>query len=128
MSKLEIDDFGTLAICAIRYCHGRQTYMPSLVQGIIRPHLRELSDKDLSVMIDDCDFQERMHLYGDERIDKPGWLTWKDELIAEKERRKDEEIIHQYHERRKEVLKEMSMPVGRNVMDALRERRTDGRD
>lgn len=39
-----------------------------------------------------------------------------------------EEIIHQYHERRKEVLKEMSMPVGRNVMDALRERRTDETD
>lgn len=122
---LEIDDFGTLAICAIRYCHGRQTYMPYLVQGIIRPHLRELSDKDLSVMIDDCDFQERMHLYGDERIDKPGWLKWKDELIAEKERRTDEETIHQYHERQKEVLKEMSIPVGRNVMDALRERKAD---
>lgn len=64
MSKLEIDDFGILAICAIRYCHGRQTYMPNLVQGIIRQHLRELSDQDLTVMIDDCDFQERMRLYG----------------------------------------------------------------
>ena len=90
MSRLEIDDFGTLAICAIRYCYGRQTYMPDLVRGIIRPHLRELSDKDLTVMIEDCDFQERMHLYGDERIDKPGWLKWKAELIAEKERRTDE--------------------------------------
>ncbi len=29
MSKLLNDDFGTLAICAIRYCHGRQTYMPA---------------------------------------------------------------------------------------------------
>ena len=48
MSKLEIDDFGTLAICAIRYCHGRQTYMPDLVQDIIRQHLRELSDQDLT--------------------------------------------------------------------------------
>lgn len=44
-----------------------------------------------------------------------------------KGRRADEVTIHQYHERHKEVLKEMSMPVGRNVMDALRERRTDGR-
>lgn len=40
-------------------------------------------------------------------------------------RRTDEEIIHQYHERHKEVLKEVSTPVGRNVMDALGERRTD---
>ena len=41
------------------------------------------------------------------------------------ERKTDEEIIRQYHERHKEVLKERSMPVGRNVIDALRERRTD---
>jgi hypothetical protein len=90
MIRLEKDDFGTLAICAIRYCHGRGTYMPDLVRGIIKPHLKELSDKDLSVMIDDCDFQERMNLYGDERIDKPGWVRWKAELIAEKKRRTDE--------------------------------------
>ena len=90
MSRLEIGDFGTLAICAIRYCHGRQTYMPDLVRGIVRQHLTELSDKDLKVMIEDCYFQERFHLYGDERIDKPGWLRWKTELVAEKKRRTDE--------------------------------------
>jgi hypothetical protein len=90
MIRLEKDDFGTLAICAIRYCHGRATYMPDLVRGIIKPHLKELSDKDINVMIDDCDFQERMNLYGDERIDKPGWVRWKAELIAEKKRRTDE--------------------------------------
>ena len=85
MVKLQIEDFSTIAICAIRYCHGRMTYMPDLVRSIIRPHLRELNDKDLNVMIEDCDFQERMHLYGDERIDKPGWLRWKADLIAERE-------------------------------------------
>lgn len=87
MSILEKDDFGTLAICAVRYCHGRQTYMPDLVRDIVRPRLKELSDKDLNVMIEDCDFQERMNLYGDERIDKPRWLRWKADLIAERERR-----------------------------------------
>ena len=100
MIELSQDDFSALAICAIRYCHGRQTYMPDLVRGIIRPHIKELSDKDLSVMIEDCDFQERMHLYGDERIDKPGWIKWADELKAEKERRerkgKDEVHKQQY--------------------------------
>ena len=94
MIRLEKDDFGTLAICAIRYCHGRQIYMPNLVQGIISPRLKDLSDKDLSVMIGDCDFQERMHLCGDERIDKPGWLKWKADLIAERERRSDENKSH----------------------------------
>ena len=60
-----------------------------LVLGIIRPHLKELSDKDLSVMIDDNNFLERMDLYGDEHIDKPEWLKWKADLIAERERRTD---------------------------------------
>ena len=80
-------DFGTLAICAIRYCQGRMTYMPDLVRGIVAPHLPDLSDKDLGVMLDDCDFQELCRLYGDERIDKPGWIRWKKLLIAEKKRR-----------------------------------------
>lgn len=87
--KLKIDqtDFGTLCICAIRYCHGRQTYMPDLIREIIQPHLSELADREIDVMLDDCGFQERMHLWGDERIDKPGWLEWRKTLEAEKERR-----------------------------------------
>ena len=88
--SLTNEDFGTLAICAIRYCYGRQTYMPGVVLGIIRPHLKELSDKDLSVLIDDINFLERMNLYGDEHIDKPEWLKWKEELIVERKRRTDE--------------------------------------
>ena len=88
-------DFGTLAICAIRYCHGRMTYMPKLVRDIIAPHLPELSDKDLQVMLNDCDFQEQFKLYGDERIDKPGWVKWKEILTAEKDRRqKNGEKVH----------------------------------
>lgn len=82
--------FGTLAICAIRYCQGRMTYMPSEVQRIIRPYLKELSDRDIAVMIDDCDFQRQTNNYGDEHIDKPQWLGWEQELIQEKERRKNE--------------------------------------
>ena len=87
--KIDIDqsNFGTLCICAIRYCQGRQSYMPSLVQGIVGQYLDRLSDKDLAVMLDDCEFQERMNLYGDERIDKPGWFKWRSRLIAEKQRR-----------------------------------------
>lgn len=87
MNNITPTDFGTLAICAIRYCHGRQTYMPDLVRGIVVPRLSELSDNDLQVMINDCDYQERFNLYGDERIDKPGWLQWKELLLAEKQRR-----------------------------------------
>lgn len=81
--------FGTLAICAVRYCQGRMTYMPDLVRSIIRPHLKELSDKTLTVLINDCDFQSRCEIYGDEEIDKPGWIKWEQELKAERERRKN---------------------------------------
>ncbi len=85
--SLNDEDFGTLAIDAIRYSMGRMTYMPDLVRSIVRPHLSELTDKDLGVMIEDCARQARYEDYGDEHIDKPGWIKWAEELKAEKERR-----------------------------------------
>lgn len=90
MKKIKIDneDFGALAICSIRYCHGRQTYMPELVRGIIRSHIDEVSDKDLQVMINDCESQALWGDYGSD-YDKQGWLEWKDFLINEQKRRKE---------------------------------------
>ena len=96
--KIEIDeqDFGTLCICAVRYCHGRQTYMPSFVQEIITPYLKKLSYNDLIVMLNDCADQEKYpHLYGNMRIDQPGWVKWREKLNAEKERR-DRETERKY--------------------------------
>ena len=89
-TKLSQDDFGVLACCAIRYCQGRQTYMPDLVRSIITPHLSEISDKDLQVIINDCEYQANLDLYGSETIDKPGWLQWKRTLIDEQNRRKEQ--------------------------------------
>ena len=85
--KLSAENFDTLAICAIRYCQGRQSYMPSLIQDIVMAHLTELSDRDLHVMIEDCRMQEEMNLYGSETIDKPGWIKFRKALIDEQERR-----------------------------------------
>lgn len=69
MKVVEIDeDFCTILICAIRYCLGRRTYMPSLVTDIIRPLLPHLDDKTLSVMRGDIKIAES---YGNETIDKP---------------------------------------------------------
>ncbi len=87
MVKLTQEDFGTLLICAIRYCCGRQTYMPSTVQSIGKQHLEELSDKDLAVLLNDCKSQEKLNMFGDERVDKPEWLVWKSQLENEKDRR-----------------------------------------
>lgn len=86
---VSVEEFGTLAICSIRYCQGRQTYMPDLVRGIIKPHFEKMDDRDIKVMIDDCDYQESFNLYGSEIIDKPGWLLWRKLLVEEGQRRKD---------------------------------------
>ena len=88
MIKVDAEKFGILCVCAIRYCHGRETYMPSLVQGIVRQYLKQIGDNELHVMIADCDFQEWANLYGNEKTDKPGWLKWREEVKAEAERRK----------------------------------------
>lgn len=85
--KIESENFGILAICAIRYCQGRQTYMPELVRSIIREYITEVTDKDLQVMINDCESQAMWGDYGSD-YDKRGWLEWKDFLINEQKKRK----------------------------------------
>ncbi len=84
---LKKDDFATLCICAIRYCHGRQTYMPGIVRSIVKPYISLFDNNDITVMIDDCAFQRRFNLYGDDRIDKPGWIDWEQFLVEEMARR-----------------------------------------
>lgn len=81
--KVDPKDFGTLCICAIRYCFGRQTYMPGMVQDIVLSHIKELSDWDIQLLLQDGDFQCRMDLYGDPTIDKPGWLKFWEKVIKE---------------------------------------------
>lgn len=87
--KIEIDpeEFGALCICALRYCQGRRTYMPSYVRSICREHISAIENNDLRVMLEDCKSQERSGLYGDEIVDKPGWIAWKDFIVAEQKRR-----------------------------------------
>lgn len=88
--KISIDSekFGLLCVCAIRYCQGRKTYMPDLVRRIVEPYLPKLEDRDIGVMLADCDFQLDMNLYGNDRIDKPAWLEWEKKIKAEAERRR----------------------------------------
>ena len=85
--NLTTENFATLAICAIRYSMGRETYMPGLVRDIIRPHLADLDETDLNVMLQDSAEQRRYNNYGSSYIDKPGWLQWETELNMEKARR-----------------------------------------
>lgn len=55
INTVEIDreDYGSLCICAVRYCLGRKTYMPSNIQRIVSLTIRYLTDKDLQVMQSD---------------------------------------------------------------------------
>ena len=85
------DDFVIIFVCAVRYCFGRQTYMPSLVQDFVCRNFKYLNDKELQVMVDDIKFAERINWLGDERIDKPGWIKFRDRINSELEKRKAEQ-------------------------------------
>ena len=90
MKLVEIDeDFCTILNCAIRYCLGRQTYMPSLITDFIRPLLPHLDNKTLSIIENDIRNAES---YGNEKIDKPIWVRFLSEVEEEICRRKEEQI------------------------------------
>ena len=85
--KIKKEDFGTLCICAIRYSMGRKTYVPTVVQDIIRTHLSDLSENDINVMLQDKEFQARINAYGDP-CDMAAWLTFWDDLVRHLKERK----------------------------------------
>ena len=85
--SLTVDDFGTLCICSVRYALGRQSYMPRLVQDIIRPQLPILSNKDLFVIERDIAEADKWGGYGHPVIDEPGWMRFLADIRAEKDRR-----------------------------------------
>lgn len=55
MSQVSSTNLRTLLVCSFRYSLGRQTYMPSLVQSIIKQHWEDLEDSDLLQFADDID-------------------------------------------------------------------------
>lgn len=82
--NIEDEDFGCILNCAVRYCIGRQTYMPHLVMAYITPLLPQLSNRTIGTMIRDI---ENAHSYGDESIDKPSWMHFLEHCKAEMEKR-----------------------------------------
>ena len=66
-------DFGTVCGCAVRYSLGRQTYMPSLVQQFVIRNLNLIDGYSLAVMVRDV---KEAPSYGNEIIDKPGWMNF----------------------------------------------------
>ena len=81
------ENFGAVLNCAVRYACGRQTYMPSIVIGFIRPLISEIDDKTLCCMERDIRDAEKFGGYGDEKIDKPDWMRFLANLQAEIDKR-----------------------------------------
>lgn len=79
--------FGIVCSCAVRYALGRQTYIPDIVQSFIQPYIPYMSDLALSVLERDVANADD---YGDDNIDKPGWLNFLTEITLEVEKRKKE--------------------------------------
>ena len=87
------DDIKTIAICAVRYAIGRQTYMPGLVIDFIRRHPEIVDEKVRVVMLRDIEENDRINEYdmpdgttlrvdglGSTIIDRPGWERFRDWL------------------------------------------------
>lgn len=92
-SIYDLDDMGAVLNCAVRYCLGRQTYMPSLVASFIQRHPEFINAKTKAVMLNDireADFVReatyadgkllRHDGLGDPFVDRPMWLKFEEWL------------------------------------------------
>lgn len=78
-------DFGAVLNCAVRYCIGRRTYMPSLVIGFIKPLIPQIETRTLVVMR--TDIQEAYSL-GDE-CDERVWEAFREQIEREIDKRRE---------------------------------------
>lgn len=86
--EAEDDFFGAVLNCAVRYCIGRQSYMPGLVIDKITPWLTLLSDKTLWCFERDIQGADSL---GDPDIDAPRWRAFLGNVKMEIKRRKNEQ-------------------------------------
>jgi transcriptional regulator with XRE-family HTH domain len=85
------DDFGAICNCAVRYCLGRRSYMPSLVCGYITPLLPELTDKTLDCFERDIAERKRTGFDFGDSCDYETWDAFYKAVCKEIERRKGNE-------------------------------------
>lgn len=82
------DDFGAVCNCAVRYCLGRRSYMPSLVCGYITLLLPELTDKTLDCFERDIEECKRTGFDFGDSCDYETWDAFYKAVCNEIERRK----------------------------------------
>lgn len=85
------DDFGAVCNCAVRYCLGRRSYMPSLVCGYITPLLPELTDKTLDCFERDIAERKRTGFDFGDSCDYETWDAFYKAVCNEIEGRKGNE-------------------------------------
>lgn len=85
------DDFGSVCNCAVRYCLGRRSYMPSFVCGYITPILPKLTDKTLDCFERDIAERKRTGFDFGDSCDYETWDTFYKAVCNEIERRKSDE-------------------------------------
>lgn len=85
----EDSDFGSLVICAIRYCMGRRTYMPSTIIGVVTPIIAKLDTNTLRCIDRDLSEPAIYGGLGDEKIDEPLWLNFHSLIKEEIQNRKE---------------------------------------
>lgn len=82
------DDFGGACNCAVRYCLGRRSYMPSLVCGYITPLLPELTDTTLGCFERDIAERKRTGFDFGDSCDYETWDAFYKAVCNEIKRRK----------------------------------------
>lgn len=82
------EEFGSLVICAIRYCIGRRTYMPHVIIDFVSPLIGSLSSTALNCINRDISQAINTNSLGDEIIDTPAWKKFYDKINEELNERK----------------------------------------
>lgn len=84
------DDFGAVCNCAVRYCLGRRSYMPSIVCRYIISLLPELTDNTLDCFERDIAECKRTGFYFGDSCDYETWDAFYKAVCKEIEGRKEQ--------------------------------------
>ena len=76
----QVQEFGTLTICALRYCFGRASYMPSLVVDATRVNWELLSKSEKATILKDVEQTIQDGRVGMD-CDKQMWLAFYDWML-----------------------------------------------
>lgn len=80
IDPMTTDTFGAVLNCAVRYCIGRETYMPGLVTDWIMANCQgKLNDKTLCVMARDIDTARTLGMDCDVKT----WMRFRDWIQKE---------------------------------------------